>query len=399
MSWGESWLIALAALPALAWLYLLLAHGRFWLADQRLPQAGPRLANPPSVVALVPARNEAAVVGEAIASLLAQDYHGRVDVVLVDDGSTDGTADRARQAAAASAQADRLTVLSAPPREPGWVGKLWAVESGRRAWATSHAPPAYWWLTDADIGHAPEMLGRLVNKAEEERRALVSLMVLLWCRSLWERLLIPPFVFFFQKLYPFPRVNDDRSRLAAAAGGCMLVRADTLAHAGGLARIKDALIDDCALAAAIKPAARQESRGLWVGVTRKSRSLRPYRGLGEVWVMVARSAFTQLRHSSLLLLGTLLGMALLYLVPPVVVVLSPWHGDLVAALVALAAWLMMAVAIGPTERLYGQSWLWGLTLPLAGLLYSLMTFDSARRHWLGRGGTWKGRVGAGKLAP
>jgi hopene-associated glycosyltransferase HpnB len=394
-----TWLIALAGLPLAAWLYLLLAHGRFWLADQRLPQVVPRPASAPSVVALVPARNEAAVVGEAVASLLAQDYPGPFDVVLVDDGSTDGTAEVARRAAAASGRGERLTVLSAPAREPGWVGKLWAVESGRRAWAASHGQPVYWWLTDADIGHAPEMLSRLVNKAEEERRALVSLMVLLWCRSLWERLLIPPFVFFFQKLYPFPCVNEDRNAVAAAAGGCMLVRADTLARAGGLARIKDALIDDCALAQLIKPVARQESRGLWVGLTRKSRSLRPYRGLGEIWLMVARSAFTQLRRSSLLLLGTLVGMALLYLAPPLLLLFWPWHGDAVAALLGLAAWLLMAVAIGPTQRLYGQAWLWGLTLPVAGLLYAAMTLDSARRHWLGRGGTWKGRVGAGKLAP
>lgn len=397
MAWGESWLILLAAPGVLAWLYLLLAHGRFWLADQRLPQAVAGMANPPSVVALVPARNEAAVVGDAVASLLTQDYAGSLDVVLIDDGSTDGTAGVARKAAEASRRAERLTIVTAPMREPGWVGKLWAVESGRRAWSASHGQPVYWWLTDADIGHAPEMLGRLVAKAEEERRALVSLMVLLWCRGFWERLLIPPFVFFFQKLYPFPRVNDDRDRLAAAAGGCMLVRAETLTHAGGFARIKDALIDDCALAALLKPAARQESRGLWVGLTRKSCSLRPYRGLGEIWLMVARSAFTQLRHSPLLLLGTLAGMTLLYLVGPALALLWPWHGNTIAALLGLAAWLLMAVAMVPTERLYGQAWLWGATLPLAGLFYSAMTFDSARRHWLGQGGTWKGRVGAGKL--
>lgn len=395
-----SWLAVLAALPALAWLYLLLAHGRFWLADQRLPQATPSRGGRPAVVALVPARNEADVVGAAVASLLAQDYAGSLEVVLIDDGSTDGTAEVARRAAAGAGKSERLTVVTAPAREPGWVGKLWAVESGRRSWAASRRPqPVYWWLTDADIGHAPEMLGRLVAKAEEERRALVSLMVLLWCRSLWERLLIPPFVFFFQKLFPFPRVNDDRSALAAAAGGCMLVRADTLAEAGGLARIKDALIDDCSLAALIKPVARHQSRGLWVGVTRKSHSLRPYRGLGEIWRMVARSAYTQLRHSPLLLLGTLLGMVLLYAVPPVVALTLPWHRDWIAFALGLGTWLLMAVAMVPTERLYGLAWLWGLTLPLAGLLYSAMTLDSARRHWQGQGGTWKGRVGAGKLSP
>jgi hopene-associated glycosyltransferase HpnB len=399
MSWDLSWVAAVALLPALAWLYLLLAHGRFWLADQRLPQAGGTRAAWPSVVAIVPARNETAVVGEAVRSLLMQDYPGSFHVVVVDDGSSDGTAEVAQRAGAESQRSERLLVVAAGAREPGWVGKLWAQESGRRAWRERAQAPDYWWLTDADIGHAPEMLGRLVAKAEEERRALVSLMVLLWCRSLWERLLIPPFVFFFQKLYPFPRVNDDRSRLAAAAGGCMLLRADSLREAGGLARIKDALIDDCALAALIKPVARQQNRGLWLGLTKKSRSLRPYRGLSEIWLMVARSAYTQLRHSPLLLLATLVGMALIYLVPAAVLLSAPWHEDLVAALLGLAAWLVMALAIGPTQRLYGQSWFWGLSLPLAALLYGAMTFDSARRHWHGRGGTWKGRVGAGKLGP
>jgi hopene-associated glycosyltransferase HpnB len=397
MSWDMSWLAPVALLPVLAWLYLLLAHRRFWRADQRLPQAAGLRAAWPSVVAIVPARNEAAVVGEAVASLLAQDYPGSLHVVLADDGSSDGTAEAARRAGAQSGRSERLLVVAAGPREPGWVGKLWAQESGRRAWRASAPAPDYWWLTDADIGHAPEMLRRLVAKAEEERRALVSLMVLLWCRSLWERLLIPPFVFFFQKLFPFPLVNDERSRQAAAAGGCMLLRAETLREAGGLAQIKGALIDDCSLATLIKPVARRQNRGLWLGLTKKSRSLRPYCGLGEIWLMVARSAYTQLVHSPLLLLGTLLGMALIYLVPPAVLLFLPWHRDPTAALLGLAAWLLMAVAIGPTQRLYGQSWLWGLTLPLAALLYSAMTFDSARRHWLGRGGTWKGRVAAGKV--
>lgn len=397
MTWGVSWVTAVALPPALAWLYLLLAQGRFWRADQRLPQSGLERGAWPSVVALVPARNEAAVVGEAVRSILAQDYPGSLSLVLVDDGSTDGTAAVAQQAAAEAGQAARLSVVAAGPREPGWVGKLWAQESGRRAWRAGAAAPDYWWLTDADIGHAPEMLRRLMAKAEEERRALVSLMVLLWCRSFWERLLIPPFVFFFQKLFPFARVNDDRNGLAAAAGGCMLLRADTLSEAGGLARIKDALIDDCALAALIKPVALRQNRGIWLGLTRKSRSLRPYRGLNEIWRMVARSAYTQLRHQPLLLLGTLAGMALIYLVPPLLLLTLPWHEDLPAALLGLAAWILMAVAMGPTQRLYGQSWLWGLSLPLAALLYSAMTFDSARRHWLGRGGTWKGRVAAGKV--
>jgi len=391
-----SWLLLPAGLALAAWLYLLLLHGRFWLADQRLPATATAPAHWPGVVALVPARDEADVIGAAVERLLAQHYDGEFRVVVIDDESRDGTGDATRSAAGRNPQAARLTVLRAPPREAGWVGKLWALESGRR-WATAEGiAPAYWWLTDADIGHAPDTLARLVAKAEGERRALVSLMVRLWCQSAWERLLIPAFVFFFQKLYPFPRANDDHDRLAAAAGGCMLLRADSLAAAGGLAAIKGALIDDCSLAACLKPQALAEGRGIWVGLAERSHSLRPYRGLGEIWRMVARSAYTQLRHSPLLLLGTLLGMLLLYLVPPLLALTWPWHGDPVAALAALAAWLAMALAEAPTLRLYGLSPLRGLLLPLAGLLYSAMTFDSARRHWQGRGGLWKGRVAAGR---
>ena len=394
-----SWLAVIAALALAAWVWLLLLHGRFWLADQRLPASTPAPARWPAVVAVVPARNEADVIGQAIAGHLAQDYPGAFRVILVDDESADGTAAVAR--AAAGERAARLTILRAPPREPGWVGKLWALESGLRSVAT---PPTYWWLTDADIGHPPDTLRRLVAKAEADRRALVSLMVKLWCQSAWERLLIPAFVFFFQKLYPFPRANDDRARLAAAAGGCVLLRADTLAAAGGLAAMKSAVIDDCTLAALVKPAARRQGLGIWLGLAdggpeRASRSLRPYAGLGEIWKMVARSAYTQLRHNPLLLLGTTLGMALLYLAPPLLTLTWPWHGDALAGGLAAGAWLLLATSEAPTLRLYGLSPLRGLLLPLAGLLYAAMTLDSARRHWRGRGATWKGRVAAGKVGP
>lgn len=383
-----TWLALPAALACLAWLYLLFLHGRFWRCDQRLERG--QSASLPSVVAVVPARNEADVVERCVAALAAQDYRGPFRILLVDDHSEDGTAEAARRGGP-------VTVIAAPPLEPGWVGKLWALESGQRALLAEGPAPDYWWLTDADIGHAPDTLSRLVAKAEGEKRALVSLMVKLWCASAWERLLIPAFVFFFQKLYPFPRVNDDRNRTAAAAGGCVLVRADTLAAAGGLAAMREAIIDDCTLGALVKRQARREGRGIWLGLTAESRSLRPYRGLGEIWRMVARSAYTQLRHNPLLLLGTLLGMLLLYVVPPLLALSWPWHGQAVAGGLALAAWLLMALSEGPTLRLYGLSPLRGLLLPLAGFLYSLMTFDSARRHWQGRGATWKGRVAAGKV--
>ncbi len=391
-----SWPAILGLLPVAAWLYLLLLHGRFWQADQRLPQTTPALADWPAVVALVPARDEAATIAAAVTGHLAQDYPGTFRLLVIDDESADGTGRLAAEAAAASGRPERFELLSAPPREAGWVGKLWALESGRRHVEAGGEAPTYWWLTDADIGHPPDTLRRLVAQAESKRRAQVSLMVRLWCGSAWERLLIPAFVFFFQKLYPFPRANDDRDRLAAAAGGCMLLRRDTLAAAGNLAAVKGALIDDCSLAALVKPQARREERGIWVGLTAGSHSLRPYRGLGEIWRMVARSAYTQLHHNPLLLLGTLIGMSLLYLLPPALVLAWPWHGDAAAGLLGLAAWLMMALAEAPTLRLYGRSPLAGLLLPLAGLLYSAMTLASAMDHWSGRGGRWKGRVAAGK---
>lgn len=389
--------LAIASLlPLAAWLWLLLAHGRFWRADQRLPEATAEPETWPAVVALVPARDEAETIAAAVAGHLSQDYPGPFRLVVIDDESADGTGRLAREAAKAGSSPERFSLLPAPPREPGWVGKLWALESGRRAVEAAGDAPTYWWLTDADIGHPPDTLRRLVAKAEGEKRALVSLMVRLWCASAWERVLVPAFVFFFQKLYPFPRANDDRDSMAAAAGGCVLVRRDTLAAAGGLAAIKGALIDDCSLAARVKPQALREGRGIWVGLTDSSRSLRPYRGLGEIWRMVARSAYTQLHHNPLLLLGTLLGMALLYLAPPLLLLAWPWHGEPVAGLAGLAAWLLMALAEAPTLRLYGRSPPEGLLLPLAGLLYSAMTFDSALRHWRGQGGRWKGRVAAGR---
>jgi len=381
----------LALLALLAWAYLLALHGRFWLAGPRLDAPVPPAAGDlPSVVAVVPARNEADVVGEAVAGLLAQDYAGPFRILLVDDHSEDGTAEAARTAAADDA---RVTVLPAGPRPPGWVGKLWARACGCQA---AGEGADYWWFTDADIAHAPDTLSRLVAEARRGGRSQVSLMVLLSCRSAWEKLLIPAFVFFFQMLYPFHWVTQDRGGASAAAGGCMLVRADDFAVAGGLPAMRDALIDDCTLAQRLRPGARAGGRGLYLGLTLKSRSIRPYEGLDEIWRMVARSAYTQLQHSPLFLAGTLAGMALLYLLPPLLVLGLPAHGDWGAALLGLAAWLSMAVAWLPTLRLYGLPVWRGALLPAAAAFYTAMTFDSARRHWQGRGAAWKGRIGAGR---
>ncbi len=308
-------LFGLAVASFAAWLYLLLGRRDFWRADQRLDAiAGngdpPAPERWPEVVAVMPARDEAPFVGRAVASLLTQDYPGAFALVLVDDASTDGTADAARAAARAAGAEARLAIVEAPPLAPGWTGKLWAVSHGLGR-AEALAPGAkYVLLTDADIAHERANLRRLVAKAEADGLDLVSLMVRLHCRSFTERLLIPAFVFFFQMLYPFPAVNDPRDRTAAAAGGCMLARRSALARAGGIEAIRGELIDDCALA-------RNINRGgpIWLGLARETLSLRPYRGLGDVWNIVARTAYAQLEHSPWRLAAAVAGMLVVYAAP------------------------------------------------------------------------------------
>jgi hopene-associated glycosyltransferase HpnB len=265
---------------------------------------------------------------------------------------------------------------------------VWALASGVAAARAAGARPAFWWFTDADVEHDPRTLTRLVATALGERRALVSQMVALHCASSWERLLIPAFVFFFRMLYPFAWVNDDRRATAAAAGGCVLLRDDALARIGGLERIKGELIDDCSLAAAVKA----YGGGLWLGLTTDSRSVRPYRSLEEIWSMVARTAYTQLRYSPLLLGGTVAGMLLLYYVPVAAAFAGARRRRADLALPGIVAWGTMALAYAPTLRLYGVRPTNALALPFAALLYTGMTIDSARRHRRGAGGAWKGRT-------
>ncbi|MSO70567.1 MAG: glycosyltransferase [Alphaproteobacteria bacterium] len=376
---------ALGALALLTWSFLLLGRGGFWRARERLDFVGGNgRGNWPVVVAIVPARDEAALVGRSIGSLFSQDYPGRFSVVLADDHGTDGTGAVALHAAGTNAS--RLQVISVPARPPGWVGKVWAMAQGLKA--AEAGSPEFVWFTDADIAHAPGMLRALVAKAEAERRDLVSVMVMLSCRGGIERLLIPAFVYFFQQLYPFAWVADPARATAAAAGGSMLVRRQELLAAGGLDSIRGALIDDCALAGVLK------ARGcrLWLGLSQDSASLRPYGGVAPVWGMVARTAYTQLRSSPLLLVLTLFGLALVYLAAPALVVFYPLHGDVVATGLGLAAWALLALSFVPMLGYYRQPLWLAVALPLAGVLYALMTADSARQHWLGRGGAWKGRV-------
>jgi len=383
----ENVLFVAAGLSLLLWLGLITFRGGFWRADQRLGQpSGKALPDQdwPAVAVVIPARNEADNIGRAVSSLLTQDYPGPVQVFVVDDNSNDGTAAAAKQGA--GPHEERLTIISGAPLATGWTGKMWAVSQGiARAEATM--PKAkYLLLTDGDIEHGSGNLRRLVEKAEADQLTLTSLMVKLRCETGWERLLVPAFVFFFQKLYPFPLVNDRRRVMAAAAGGCMLVLRSALTTAGGIERIRDRVIDDCALARLLKPKGT-----IWLGLTGTVHSLRPYTQLREIWDMIARTAYVQLEHSPLALLGTVAGMVLMYLVPPAATLAGLIYGDSMMAGVGITTWLMMAAAYRPTLRLYDRSFAHGLMLPVAGLFYTAMTLDSARRHYLGRGGAWKGR--------
>jgi len=381
----------IAAVSLLAWLYLYFVHHGFWTGDQRLPHDVRPLASWPSVVAIVPARNEAPTIARCIAALTAQRYEGSLRIIVVDDGSTDGTADLARGAG----PTEGLTVMTAPALAQGWTGKLWAMNAGLGYADASGLTPVYFWFTDADVVHAPDTLMRLVGKAQNKNRDLVSLMVKLHCRHAWERLLIPAFVFFFQMLYPFRAVNDDRSKIAAAAGGCVLLRRETLASIGGLDAMRGAIIDDCTLGRLVKQAGGR----LWLGLADDSVGLREATGLAPLWAMVRRTAFAQLRYSAVLLVLTLIGLALVFLAPPLLVCTWLLHGNLSVALGGLGAWGLMAACYGPTLKDYGQNPRFGAILPVAAALYAVMTFSSAVAHWRHQGGSWKGRIYTNPGAP
>jgi len=375
--------LILAALACAIWLYLLAGRGGFWLARERDRGALPPPAAWPKVAIVVPARDEAEGIGASMASLMRQDYPGDWSIVLVDDGSSDGTAAIARQAALDCGAAGRLEVVAGKPLPAGWTGKLWAVKQGIEA--AQARVPAYLLLTDADIVYAPDVLTRLVTRAELSGLVLTSLMVMLRCESLAERALVPAFIFFFQMLYPFAWINDRKRSTAGAAGGSMLVRVQALRRAGGIEAIRNALIDDCALATVLK------GQGpIWLGLTERVHSIRRYPRFADIRAMVARSAYAQLRYSPLLLLGTLAGMGMTYLAPPLLAILGAGF----ARAVGLAAWLAMAIAFQPTLRLYRASPLWGLALPAIALCYTLFTLDSALKFARGKGGMWKGRMQA-----
>ncbi len=371
--------------PFALWVGILFLRGRFWYADQRLETVHKvsGLNEWPEVVCVIPARNEAKTIARTVASLTDQDYPGRVNVIVIDDNSNDYTA---HIAGSNLKNPDLLHVFIGKPLQKGWSGKLWAVHQGLDK-ARHLAPDAsFVLLTDADIIHDKKSLYRLVTKAMNCQLDLVSVMVKLRTNNFWEKLLIPAFIFFFQKLYPFPWVNDPKKSLAAAAGGCMLVRSSALDRIGGVKSIYDRLIDDCQLAALIK-----KGGPIWLGLSDKIISERHYNHLSEIWEMVARTAYEQLGNSLIILIGTIAAMVIIYLLPPFSAIVFFFGGPLELMIVGLTCWLMMGIAYKPTLSFYGMSQFWILLLPLSAFIYTLMTISSAINYLRGRGGVWKGR--------
>ncbi len=423
--------VIVALIPLAIWAYLLIGRGWFWLCRERDNSAanGVRLARGafgsnrhreersdaaiqgivgrpaipgllrsarndgstqmqealPSVVAIIPARDEADVIARSVGSLLRQDYPGPFSVVVVDDQSADGTAAIALAAASEAGAAGRLRIVAGNGPPPGWTGKLAAMRQGLAEVEAGAANPQFVLFTDADIGYAPHVLSRLVEIARGNNSVLTSLMVKLNCESAAERWLAPAFVFFFQMLYPFAWVNNSSRATAAAAGGCMLVKREALRAAGGPEAVRGALIDDCALAMLMK------GQGpIWLGLTESVDSLRAYPFLADFRRMVARSAFAELHYSPLRLAGAIGGMALVYIAPPLLAIFARGPAEAAGAL----AWAMMALALIPTLRLYRRPLVGGLALPAIAAAYVAFTFNSALQYWRGRGGYWKGRVQA-----
>ena len=366
-------MIALTALALAIWIYLLAGHGRFWQSGPVLPPAPSGLAGPP-VTVVVPARNEAESIVACLRSLLAQDYAGPFRVILVDDLSSDGTGRLAD-----AIEDPRLTIIRGAAHPPGWSGKLWALHQGIEAAGRA----SLLLLTDADIEHAPGHLASLVAKLESDRLDMVSEMVALHCASAAEHALVPPFVFFFQLLYPFAWVNDAGNPMAAAAGGTVLIRAEALAKAGGLGAMRGALIDDVTLARRVKATGR-----IWLGHSLLATSIRPYKSAADVWRMVARCAFVQLDYSPWLLAGTIAGMALIWVTPPLAAIFAGGA----ARFLGVLGWAAMTASYIPTLRRFGLAPGWALCLPGAALFYTAATAGSAVDHYRGRGVIWKQRA-------
>jgi hopene-associated glycosyltransferase HpnB len=372
------------------WLYLFLGRGGFWRGAERDTTFAPTETRDPStewpsIGAIIPARDEAGTIGETVGSLLRQTYPGRFSMTIVDDQSADGTAEVARAAAAEAGAADLITIIRGTDLPAGWTGKLWALHQGIAHAERLPAPPEYFLFTDADIAYGPAALQRLVAGTLARRTVLASLMVRLRCESAAERLLVPAFVFFFQKLYPFGWVNDAARTTAAAAGGCMLVRRDALTAAGGLEAIRSALIDDCALGALLK-----QQGPIWLALTNDVRSLRAYPSFDDMRRMVTRSAYAELRYSPFRLVGAVFGMGLTYAAPPLLTFLASGPTRALGA----AAWAIMAYIYLPVLRFYRLNPIGAFALPAIAAIYTAFTIDSAVQYWQARGGAWKGRFQA-----
>jgi len=368
----------IGCLACLIWIVLLAGWGRFWRIATPADGLTVQSETAPAIAVVVPARNEADVIGPVLEALIGQSYPGPLRMFVVDDHSDDATARVVSELALRAA--GRVTLISAAPLPAGWTGKMWALSQGvERA---AEFDPEYFLFTDADIVHEPGSVSSLVALAQARKLDMVSMMVKLRCASFAERALIPAFVFFFFMLYPPEWVNDRRKKTAAAAGGDILVRADALARIGGIATIRNELIDDCALAREVKRAG-----GIFLGLTRNASSIRPYEGFGGIGRMISRNAFYQLGHSVWLLIGTLLGLAITYLMPPALIFFGGW-----AAVFGAATWILMSFSFLPMVRFYGLSPLWAFSLPLVALFYAGATVHSAIQYWTGRGGEWKGRA-------
>ncbi len=358
-----------AVIGTILWLIVLILPWQPWRTRERLDASTEEpLPDLSDTTALIPARDEAAGISAVVEGLKEQGAGLRI--VVIDDGSTDGTGDRARVAGA--------EVIAGSNLPEGWSGKLWALEQGRQ---TASTP--YLLLLDADILLQPGTIAALRRRAEAEGAQMVSVMARLRMEGIWERLLLPAFIYFFKLLYPFRLANGPSRWVAAAAGGCVLVETRCLGAIGGFGALRGAIIDDCTLARRVKAAGFRT----WIGLTHAAVSLRPYPRLGDIWTMVARTAYPQLRFSVALLLLCTLMMAAAFWAPTAAALSFSGH----LSWVGFAGWLAMAAAYVPTLRYYGLSPLWAVTMPLIGTLYLAMTWTSAINHWRGRGNAWKGR--------
>jgi len=364
------------------WLYLALFHGNFWNPPV-IKIKKKKISLQPEITVVVPARNEERYISRALTSLVNQSYKGKYRVVAIDDSSTDETLRIMKEI---SKKDNKIHPIQGKNLKEGWAGKVWAQHQAMKLVEKKFSKSKYILFTDADILHSPNNLNNLVSKAESENLDLVSLMVLLRAKKIWEKILMPAFVFFFQKLYPFQWVNNPKKKIAAAAGGCMLVKYSKLKKSGGIKKIKGQIIDDCALAKVLK-----KNGKIWIGITKKIKSLRNYDKVSEIWSMVTRSAYDQLGYSVTLLIICIFGMLSAYIIPTISLYAGLSQENNYLLLTGLIAWLIMSYTYIPTLRNFSEKFFMATFLPIAGIFYTLATIDSARMHLWGSGGSWKGR--------